>query len=92
MPHAKTVLLRIIQVWVLHDNLIKSFHDAVAPDDFATVTLRKNLIKSEQLMQVLDEERHSFELVTHRETEMSGQFTSRRTCRQLCVVPGIIRG
>lgn len=75
MPHAKTVLLRIIQVWVLHDNLIKSFQDAVAPDDFATVTLRKNLIKHEQLMQVLDEERHPFELVTHRETEMSGQFT-----------------
>jgi hypothetical protein len=75
MPHAKTVLLRIIQVWVLHDNLIKSFQDAVSPDDFTTVTLRKNLIKHEQLMQVLDEERHLFELVTHRETEMSGQFT-----------------
>jgi hypothetical protein len=77
MPHSKVVLLRIIQVWVFSDNLIQAYQvaNAGAGDDAMTVTLRKNEIETEQLKQILDEKRHPFKLVTHRETEQKGNFT-----------------
>jgi hypothetical protein len=74
MPHSKVVVLRIVLVWVLHDNLIQSFQIPTVSDDSVSITLRKNLIKDEQLKQVLDETRHPYLLVTNQETEQKGTF------------------
>ena len=74
MPHAKAVILRIVLVWVLHDNLIQSFQVPNVSDDSVNITLTKNLIKNEQLNQVLDETRHHYHLATNQETEQKGTF------------------
>lgn len=75
MPHSKAVLLRIVLVWVLHDNVIQSFHVPNVSDDSVNITLRKKVVKDEQLKQVLDEARHPYLLVTNQETEQTGTFT-----------------
>ena len=73
MPHAKVVLIRIILVWVLHDNLIYS-NQGSGLSEAASITLRKNRIDEEQLNQVLNKDRHPYCLITHDLIEQSGTF------------------
>mmetsp|Transcript_15561 Transcript_15561/g.23901 ORF Transcript_15561/g.23901 Transcript_15561/m.23901 type:complete len:1923 (-) Transcript_15561:159-5927(-) len=75
MPHSKAILLRIIQVWVFKDSIIKSHQVASSGSgkSFA-VTLRKNQIEMDHLSQVLRQDRHQFKLVTLKETEQKGTF------------------
>jgi len=75
MPHSKVVLLRIIQVWVFKDSLIKA-HQVASSGSGGTfsVTLRKNQIETNHLSQVLDQDRHQFQLVTLKEIEQQGTF------------------
>jgi hypothetical protein len=74
MPHSKIIVLRIILVWVLHENLIKATHVSNATSDHVTVALRKKMIQEEHLEQILDKNRHPFQLITHREFQENGHF------------------
>ena len=74
MPHSKVVILRILQVWVFHDNLIEAFHVTKGADGEIPLTLRSKDVTEDHLKQVLDEERHPFRLVGNREFVFNGSF------------------
>jgi hypothetical protein len=72
MPHSKIVILRIILVWVFHENIIQTFHASNAVNGSVLVSLSKDEIQNHHLQQILDETQQPFQLINHKEILQKG--------------------
>jgi hypothetical protein len=79
-PHAKLLLLRLIQVWVFHETIIE-YHPPsqtrVNPDGSFPVKLKGSRgLEEKHLASLLRKDKYPFSLKTHAEIEQTGGFTS----------------
>jgi hypothetical protein len=75
MPHAKLNILRTIQVWVFSDTMIESIQATSTADGTLTLGISGDVVDESHLTQVLDPERHLFQLKSNREITQNGQFS-----------------
>lgn len=75
MPHAKLTILRVLQTWVFSDTMIESIQAATSVDGAVTLVLAGDPIDDSHLHQVLDPDRHNFQLLSHRQIEQNGSFS-----------------
>jgi len=79
MSHLHITLLRLINVWLFHGNLIqlkvnKDVKKAMVLDDSICLKLSGNVIEEHHVHQLLDKTRHPFVLKTYRNTTSTGNF------------------
>ena len=78
-PHAKITILRILQTWLFHDTMIElSKKKELQTSDDGTFTIELNgpPIEPKHLLQVLDDERHHFEIINRVKIIHSGSFVA----------------
>ena len=78
-PHAKITILRVLQTWLFHDTMIElSKKKALQAGDDGTFTIELSgpSVEPKHLLQVLDADRHPFQILNRVKTIHSGSFVA----------------
>ena len=79
MPHEKSLILRVLSVWVFSDSIIECPPSKLKPSHDGSVTLSvkgKSSVKLQEshLVNILKTDKHPFSIVEHNEVEQTGVF------------------
>ena len=78
-PHAKITILRVLQTWLFHDTMIelsKKKELKASDDGTFTIELSGPSVEPKHLLQVLDADRHPFQILNRVKTIHSGSFVA----------------